>query len=59
MRVCLCVCLYKSGILTNVLPRRRDRTCHPPRHSILTQGQPADVLSIDVERHTTIHNNPF
>ena len=27
-----------------------------PRHSIQTQGRPVVVLSIDVERHTGIHN---
>ena len=29
------------------------------RHSIQTQGWPVVVLSIDVERHTGIHNNPL
>ena len=29
------------------------------RHSIQTQGRPVVVLSIDVERHTGIHNNPL
>ena len=28
------------------------------RHCIQTQGQPVVVLSIDVERHTGIHNYP-
>ena len=33
----------------------------PPRHSIhvKTQGRPVVVPSIDVERHTGIHNYPF
>ena len=30
-----------------------------PCHSIQTWGQPAVVLSIDVERHTGIHNYSF
>ena len=33
-----------------------DTTSH---HSIHTQDQPVVVLSIDVERHTGIHNYPF
>ena len=32
---------------------------NPPSHSIQTQGRPVVVLSIDVERHTGIHNYPF
>ena len=31
----------------------------PPRHRIQTQGRPVVVLSLDVERHTGIHNYPF
>ena len=31
----------------------------PTRHSIQTQGQPVDVLSIDVECHTGIPNYPI
>ena len=30
-----------------------------PCRSIQTQGQPVDVQSIDVERHTGIHTYPF
>ena len=30
-----------------------------PSHTIQIQGQPAVVLSTDVERHTEIHNQPF
>ena len=30
----------------------------PPHHSIQTQGRPV-VLTIDVQRHTDIHNYPF
>ena len=53
-----------SGTLTNVLPYRnvmpqtQDMTPHPVT-SIQTQGWPVAVLSIDVERHTGIHNYPF
>ena len=51
-----------SGTLTNVLPHRNamSQTGHdtPPHHSIQTQGRPVAVLSIDVERHTGIHNYP-
>ena len=31
----------------------------PPCHSIQAQCRPVVVLSIDVERHTGIHNYPF
>ena len=34
-------------------------TRHGPQHSIQTQGRPVVVLSIDVEYHTSIHNNQF
>ena len=30
----------------------------PTRHSIQTRGRPVSVLSIDVERHSGIHNYP-
>ena len=45
-----------SGTLTNVLPHRNADTGHdtPPHHIIQTPGQPAVMLSIDVERHTGI-----
>ena len=39
------------------MPCRRYRTL--PRHSTQTQGRPIVVLSIDVGRHTGIHNYPF
>ena len=41
------------------LPWGRYRALHPPRHSIQTRGRPVVVLSIDVERHTGIHNYNF
>ena len=49
-----------SGTFTNELSQK----CHAadtghdtqPYHSIQTQGRPIVVLSIDVERHTGIHN---
>ena len=31
----------------------------PPHHSIQTRGRPVAVLSIDVERHSGIHNYSF
>ena len=52
-----------SGTLTNVLPHRHampqtpDMTHHPV--TVLIQGRPVAVLSIDVERHTGIHSYPF
>ena len=53
-----------SDTLTNVLPHRNaiaTDTGHdiPPRHSVQTQGRPVIVLSIDVKRHTGIHNTHF
>ena len=41
------------------MPCRRHKAWYPSRHSIETQGRPVVVLSIDVERHTVIHNYPF
>ena len=51
-----------SDALTNVLPHRNampQTQDSPPCHSIQTQGRPVAVLSIDVERHTGIHNYPI
>ena len=50
--------------VANVLPHRKampqtQDTDTPSRHSIQTKGRPVVVLSIDVERHTGIHNYPF
>ena len=48
-----------SGTLTVVLPHLKCNAADtPPSHTIQTQGQPV-VLSIDVECHTGIHNNPI
>ena len=52
-----------SDTLTNVLPHwnampqaGRDT---PSRHSVQTRGRTVAVLSIDLERHTGIHNYRF
>ena len=40
------------------MPQTQDMAPYP-RHSIQTQGRHDVVLSIDMERHTGIHNYPF
>ena len=60
LRSCIAMmpaCSSGTLSLTNVLPHRTGHD-NPSRHSIQTQGL-LFVQSIDVERHTGIHNHPF
>ena len=59
-RHCLHVAVYFDQFAATLECHAAD-TGHdtPPRHNIQTQGRPVAVLSIELKRHTGIHNYPF